>query len=138
MRPSIPDTLEIVILKLVLVQPNFDLPFTIETDASKHAIGAALSQTIDGDRRFISFFSRSMTPAERHYDVKEQELLAIIEALRHWRHYLHGSPHQFTVYTDHLNLIALFKSRLLNSLQIRWSQELAEIFFCHQAHFWTI
>ncbi len=50
----------------------------------------------------IAFLSKKMLPAERNYPVHEQELLAIICALKEWRHYLHGS--KFKVITDHRSL----------------------------------
>jgi RNase H-like domain found in reverse transcriptase len=31
-----------------------------------------------------------MNPHEQNYHAQEQELLEIVEALRHWRSYLHG------------------------------------------------
>jgi hypothetical protein len=60
------------------------LPVVATTDASGFAIGAALEQDEDGFRRPVAYFSRSMNPHEQNYHVQEQELLAIVEALRHF------------------------------------------------------
>lgn len=35
---------------------------------------------------------------------RKLQLLAIIEALDDWRHYLEGLPNQFEIVTDHKNL----------------------------------
>ena len=45
-----------------------------------------------------------MVPAERNYEIYDREMLAIIEALKDWRHFLEGLPQPFEIVTDHLNL----------------------------------
>jgi len=47
----------------------------------------------------IAYLSKKMLDAETRYPVHEQELLAIIHAIKTWRHYLMGT--KFTVMTDH-------------------------------------
>jgi hypothetical protein len=59
------------------------LPVVVTTDASGFAIGAVLEQDEDGFRRPADCFSRSMNPYDQNYHAQEQELLAIVEALRH-------------------------------------------------------
>jgi hypothetical protein len=66
----------------------------IECDASDYATGAVLSQLEEnGLWQPIAFFSKSMLDAERNYDIYDKELLAIIKALKEWRHYVQGLPH---------------------------------------------
>src|SRR5690606_32676612 len=98
-------------------------PCYIETDASKEAIGAICSQKDNnGIMHPIAFYSRSLTPAERNYHIHDQELLAIIEAFEHWRHYLIYSEHTTRVFTDHKNLLYFTTKQNLNSRQVRWSR----------------
>src|ERR1700678_1696729 len=85
----------------VLVIPNLDLPFTISTDASGFAIGAVLSQDHGKGQQPVAFLSHKMNAAERNYPVHEQELLAVVAAMKEWRCYLLGSKHGITVITDH-------------------------------------
>ena len=106
----------------VLSQPDYHLPFTIETDASDSAVGAVLSQKFPTGTQPISFYSRRLSSSERNYTVYDKELLAIVEALRQWRHYVHGSKYSVHVLTDHKNLQYFQSSRLLNQRQIRWSE----------------
>ncbi|GBG65742.1 hypothetical protein CBR_g52334 [Chara braunii] len=40
----------------------------------------------------IAFYSRQLLPAEINYTADEREVLAVVYAARHWRHYLHGAP----------------------------------------------
>ena len=90
--------------------PDHTRPFQIEADASKYASGAVLTQKDgNGNLHPVAFLSKSFSPAERNYEIYDRELLAIIRALREWRHYIQGSPHPTVVYSDHLNL-TYFKS----------------------------
>ena len=60
-------------------------PFQIETDASKYATGAVLTQLdANGDRHPVSFKSKTFSPAERNYEIYDRELLAIVRALEEW------------------------------------------------------
>ena len=61
-------------------------PFTVETDASNFAIAATLNQA----GRPVAFFSRTLRGAELKHASIEKEAQAIIEAIRHWRHFLTG------------------------------------------------
>jgi hypothetical protein len=104
----------------VLINPDPSLPFTVVTDASGYAIGAALCQNKGTGLQPVSFMSKKMLPAEMNYPVHEQELLAIICALREWKHYLHGQP--FKVMTDHRSLQYLQTQPHLSARQTRWSE----------------
>lgn len=46
-----------------------------------------------------------MQPAERNYEIHDREMLAIIEALQEWRHFLEGALNPFTILSDHANLL---------------------------------
>jgi len=62
--------------------PDQTKPFQIETDASKYATGAVLTQLdLNGDRHPISFISKTFSLAEQNYEIYDRELLAIIQAL---------------------------------------------------------
>jgi RNase H-like domain found in reverse transcriptase len=63
-----------------------------------------------------------MNPHEQNYHAQEQELLAIVESLRHWRSYLHGQT--FLVQTDHTSLQYLTTQDHLTPLQVRWLERL--------------
>lgn len=77
-----------------------DLLLIVESDASGYAVGAVLFQIdADGVARPVAFTSCKMNSAERSYPTHEQELLAVVHALKTWRYYLDGS--HFIVYTDH-------------------------------------
>jgi hypothetical protein len=111
----------------VLVMPDQTKPFQIESDASKYATGAVLTQLdSNGDRHPVSFISKTLSPTERNYEIYDRELLAIIRALEEWRHYIQGSPHSTIVFSDHKNLTYYREAKKLNRRQARWSLYLSE------------
>jgi hypothetical protein len=87
----------------ILAYPNFTKPFVLYTDASTFALGAILSQKDDQNKEHvIAYASRTLNRHERNYSVTEMECLAVVWAVKHFHHYLHG--HRFTVITDHAAL----------------------------------
>lgn len=97
--------------------------FTVETDASDFAIGATLCQ---GDRP-VAFFSRTLSPTEKKHSSVEKEAYAIVESLRHWRHYLIGRS--FKLLTDQRSVAFMFDrthcSKVKNDKIVRWRVELS-------------
>jgi len=115
----------------VLVYPNRDLPFLVETDSSNFAIGAILSQKSSNDEKIhpVSFFSRSLTSAERNYPIYDKEPLAVVEALEQWRHLLKGTSIPFTIFSDHRNLLYQKKPEKMSQRLARWALFLSEFNF---------
>ena len=63
----------------VLIMPDHAKPFQIESDASKYASGAVLTQLdSNGDRHPCTFISKTFSLTERNYEIYDRELLAII------------------------------------------------------------
>ena len=70
----------------------FSKPFTVHLDASATAIEATLSQEDDADHlRLVTCNSRKLNTAERNYPTHQRELLALVDALKLWKHFLIGS-----------------------------------------------
>jgi len=97
----------------------------LETDASDYALGAVLSQVVNGKLYPIAYHSRSFVPAEQNYEVHDKELLAIVDSLKEFRHYLQATDEPFLILTDHKNLEYFHTTKILNARQINWSQLLA-------------
>ncbi|XP_052754766.1 uncharacterized protein LOC128201532 [Galleria mellonella] len=97
--------------------------FTVETDASDHALAATLSQ----NGRPVAFFSRSLTDSERNHSSIEKEASAIVESLRKWRHHLIGK--HFLLITDQQSVSFMFNqkhtSKIKNEKIERWRLELS-------------
>ena len=89
--------------------------------------GAILLQTNpNGDWHSCSYLSQSFSPAEQNYDIYDRELLAVIRALKSWRHYLHGSPFLVQVFMDHKNLAYFRQPQSLNHRQAQWLIDLTD------------
>lgn len=73
------------------------------------------SPSVDQKLHPCAFFSRQLTPAERNYGVGNRELLAVVLALKEWRHWLEGASQPFLAWSDHKNLSYLRSARRLNS-----------------------
>jgi RNase H-like domain found in reverse transcriptase len=118
--------------KPILRQPNFTRKFYVQTDASAYGVGAILSQEggSEEDNKEnstkkpklypLTYYSATFMPTKRNYDIYERELLAVIKALTHWRHYLIWTKKPFTIQTDHTNLLYWKSAQKLNGHTARW------------------
>ncbi|GBG74160.1 hypothetical protein CBR_g17873 [Chara braunii] len=75
----------------------------------------------------IAFYSRQLLPAEINYTADEGEVLTVVYAARHWRHYLHGAP--FTVRTDNSVVQVFFTKPKLTPRKAHWWSDLSEFSF---------
>jgi hypothetical protein len=67
---------------LLLTIPHTDKSFRFETDASE--VGAVLIQEINNIDKYISFYSKAYTSAQKNYSTREKELLALVMAVEHF------------------------------------------------------
>jgi len=105
-------------------------PVIIETDTSDFALGAVLLQRSEKGRLHpVAFHWRKFQPVEINYEIHDKELLAIVDAFKHWRQYCQGATHQVQVFSDDYNLEYFTTTKVLNRRQARWAQELADIDF---------
>lgn len=111
----------------VLTCPDFNRPFTLQTDASGYGVAGVLSQNFDDGERVICYLSRSLTKAEKNYSSTERELLAIVWCIEKLRPYLEGS--KFSVITDHHSLIWLNNLKNPTGRLARWAVRLQQYDF---------
>ena len=104
----------------VLALPLFDKQFIVETDACGQGIGAVLMQ----EGHPLAFISRQLKGKQLHLSIYEKELLAVIFAVRKWRHYL--LPGHFIIKTDQRSLKYLLEQRLNTPIQQQWLPKLLE------------
>lgn len=111
-----------------LNRPDFSKQFILQTDASQEGMAAVLFQEPEAGRKnIISFASAKFKPNERRLHVNEQECLALVWAINHFRHYLEDSP--FIVRTDSKCLTWLEKFKDTKAKLTRWALQLQEYSF---------
>jgi len=116
---------------LVLVSPQDSEPFCIEADSSDFTSGAVLSQQLPEEEKWylVAFYSKSLSPVERNYEIHDKEILAIICTLEEWKHFLEGAQHLVEIWTDHKNLEYFMTAKKLNRRQACWFLYLARFNF---------
>ena len=75
----------------------------------------------------MAYESRQLRIHEKNYPTHDLELLAVVYALKRWRHYLLGRL--FQLVTDHKSLKWIFTQPDLNMRQRRWVKFLQEFEF---------
>jgi len=76
----------------VLVTLDLDKKMRVEADASDFAMGEVLSIKCEDEKwRLVAYISKSLNEAERNYEIHNKEILAIIQCLEAWRHFLEKS-----------------------------------------------
>ncbi|WVZ63616.1 hypothetical protein U9M48_013232 [Paspalum notatum var. saurae] len=98
----------------VLAQPDVTKSFDVYCDASGNGLGCVLMQ----EGRVIAYGSRQLRKHEANYPTHDLELVAVIHALKIWRHYLPGNTCH--IYTDHKSLKYILTQPELNMRQRRW------------------
>ena len=86
----------------VLALPTGGEPYVIFSDASIQGLGCVLMQ---GDR-VIAYASRQLKSYEMNYLTHDLELVAVVHALKMWRHYLFSE--KCKIYMNHKSLKYLF------------------------------
>lgn len=108
----------------ILVLPDFDQPFELHCDASKLGIGAVLSQ----QGRPIAYYSEKMAGARTRYSTYDIEFYAIVQAIKHWRHYL--AHKEFVLFTNnHVALKYLSTQAKISSRHAFWIAYLEQFTF---------
>ena len=82
----------------VLVTPDLDKKMRVEADASDFTTGEVLSMKYEDEKwRPIAYISKLLNEAERNYEIYNKEMLAIIQCLEAWRHFLEGTKDWFKI-----------------------------------------
>nr|GEU63451.1 reverse transcriptase domain-containing protein [Tanacetum cinerariifolium] len=103
---------------LILIAPDWDLPFELMCDARDFAIGSILGQRKNKNFQPIHYASKTMTEAQTHYTTTENKLLSVVYAFEKFRSYLVLS--KSIVYTDHSAIKYLFAKKDAKARLMRW------------------
>nr|GEX12210.1 reverse transcriptase domain-containing protein [Tanacetum cinerariifolium] len=103
---------------LILVVPDWNLPFELMCDASDFSIGAVLGQRKTKHFQPIHYASKTMAEVQIHYTTIEKEMLAVVYAFEKFQPYLVLS--KSIVYTDHSALKYLLSKQVAKPRLLRW------------------
>ena len=88
----------LMVTDCVLVFPDHNKPFMVESDASNYQLGAVIKQ----EGRAVAYYFCKLTLVQKNYTTIEKELLSVIEMLHTFCTMLLGA--KIVVKTDHKNL----------------------------------
>lgn len=63
----------------------WDNPFLVVTDAINLVIGAVLEQ----EGRLVGYYSCKLNAAKENFSIYDKELLGVMSAFKHWKHFLY-------------------------------------------------
>jgi hypothetical protein len=98
----------------VLIMPDMHKGFDVYCDASHLGLGCVLMQ----EGKVIAYASRQLWKHEKNYPTHDLELVAVVHALKIWRHYMIGN--KCKIFTNHKSLKYIFMQKELNLRQRRW------------------
>jgi hypothetical protein len=82
-------------LTLVLILPNPQKTFEIETNASDYAISVVLTQ----HGHPIAYHNETLTDIVRRYPTYDKDMYFIVQECRQWKHYIMGK--ETIIHTNH-------------------------------------
>ena len=109
----------------VLAVPSGQAELVLRCDASREAMGVALYQKdTDGYLQPVEFKSKGFADSQKRLAAHDREGLALLYALKSFRHFLLGR--EFQVQTDNSALSQILTSRDMSDLYSRWYWKIAE------------
>ena len=107
----------------VLQLPDFSKVFEVTCDAFGVGIEGVMSQ----DGHPIEFFNEKLNDDRFRYSTYDKEFYAVIQALRHSRHYLLSK--EFVLFSDHEALKYLHSQQKLSDKHAQWVEYLKDYTF---------
>ncbi|XP_055844353.1 uncharacterized protein K02A2.6-like [Episyrphus balteatus] len=89
---------------------DMNKPTHLHVDAGPEGLSGILSQHHNKRYEIVAYASHALTAVEKRYSQIEKEMLAATWAMEHFKIYLYGT--KFTLHTDHMPLISIFKNPL--------------------------
>ncbi|GJW00568.1 putative reverse transcriptase domain-containing protein [Tanacetum coccineum] len=83
-----------------------------------------LKCSTDEKKKVIAYASRQLKVHGKNYMTHDLELVAVVFALKIWRHYLYVN--KCTMFTDHKSLQHILDQKELNIRQRRWLEVLSD------------
>jgi len=100
----------------------------MKIDALNLVIDACFNQLYEGMWHLVTYYFRKLSSAKQNYNIHDKKLLAIIAALKAWKVYIEKAL-EFTILTNHKNLLHFITTKELNKRQVRWFKKLEQYKF---------
>lgn len=121
-------TIQDIFLKQPFLRmPDWNKKFILNTDASIQGISAVLMQQYDDKLLPVSYFSKSLTPAETRYPAIQLELMAIYKGIIAFKQYLYNT--HFVILSDSKPLSHYKRISSPADITTRWLMEISEYSF---------
>ena len=91
------------VLGLANVNDPYD-SYELTCDASSKGFGGILTQLVNGERRVIAYYSKSVPKHQRHWPATKLEFIGLHACLMNWKIYLQGAK-KFKVFVDCKSLL---------------------------------
>ena len=105
---------ELITQAHVLRLPGFSKIYEVACDASNLRIDGVLSR----ESHPIAFYSEKLDSSKLNYSTYDKELYALVQTLKHWRHYLICK--EFILFSDHEALKWLISQKKVNPRHAKW------------------
>jgi transposase InsO family protein len=105
----------------LLQPPNPSLTYHTFTDASNNAVGATILQ----QGKPLAYYSSRLTATEKRYSTFDREALAVVKALKAYKHWFLGAT--VVVHTDHKPLLGFLQMKDPSPRQSRWIESLSQL-----------
>ena len=116
---------EKLITALIIVAPDWSLPFKVICDVSDYALGAIVGQRRNKIFQVVYYPSKTLNETQQNYTTTKKELLAMVFTFDKFRSYLIRS--KVIVFTDHFALKYLLAKKNDKPRLIRWVFLLQEL-----------
>lgn len=108
---------------LVLIMPNFEQPFVVETDASGYGLGAVLIL----NRHPLDFYSKFLGVQAQHKLIYENDFMVVCLAVKKLINFLMGR--HFIIRTDQQSIKYTTQQREIVTDYQKWVRKLIEFDF---------
>ena len=105
----------------VLANPEYQLPFHIETAISETALSAVLAQEIHGQQRPILYVSKALFPVERKHSLCEKHLLDTLWAVKYYTYIIGLNTVILHMPTKFLLTDRVEDGNVFNARQAHWA-----------------
>lgn len=120
---------QVCVIKAAMFRCILTLPVDLYSNASNFATGCYITQTQDGEPRYLMYDSFILFLAEQNYDTYRHELAAIVKFTKKYAHIL-NAKHQSIVHMDYKPLLRFLHAEYHEDIFVHWAKKLPLLNIC--------